>query len=192
MNRINAVKILMQHVPKDALVISVNGYISREVFSSFDRAGNFYMLGSMGMGLPIALGLAYAIKKRKIVVLDGDGNLLMNMGSLSTVARLHPRNLVHIVLDNEAYESTGGQPSSSRYVDLKKVAEVCGYEFAARAETVAELEKYSRKIFLARGPIFLLVKIREVASPSGRINIKPEEIVRRFKKNTTGWLNERI
>jgi len=186
MNRTNAVQTLMQHIPKDALVISVNGYISREVFSSFDRIGNFYMLGSMGMGLPIALGLAYVIKKRKIVVLDGDGNLLMNMGSLSTVARLHPRNLVHIVLDNEVYESTGGQPSSSRYIKLEKVAKVCGYEFVARAETVAELEKYSKRIFLVGGPVFLLVKIREAASPSGRISIKPKEIVRRFKKNATG------
>ncbi len=182
MDRKTAIKIMVKYIPEDALVISSNGYISREVFSEFDRPGNFYMIGSMGMCLPIALGLTMAVKKRKIVVFEGDGNILMNMGSMSSVAKLLPRNLIHVVIDNEAYESTGGQPSASRYLNLNDVAKACRYAVVKKAQNTNELEVQSKKVFSSKGPSFLLVKAKEMAGPAGRISIEPKEISHRFMK----------
>lgn len=182
MDRKTVIKTLVKHIPQNALIVSANGYISRELFSAFDRPGNFYMLGSMGMCLPIALGLTMIVKRRKVVVFDGDGNVLMNMGSMSSVAKLFPKNLVHIVIDNEAYESTGGQPSSSRHVSLDEVARACKYRLVGKAENKEELDRLSISFFASDGPSFLLAKARDMAKPESRISLKPEEIAKRFMK----------
>ena len=143
----------------DELVVSANGMISRELFAVKDTANNFYMLGSMGLASSIGLGLALSVPDRKIVVLDGDGNLLMNMGSLATIANLSPKNLVHIVLDNGSYASTGGQPTASRVVELEKVARSCGFKHSKKIENAGGLEADIRELLHADGPTFVLVKI---------------------------------
>src|SRR5690606_25141592 len=93
--------------------IHANGYIGRESHAVADRPENFYMIGSMGLASAIGVGLALARPDRRVVVFDGDGNLLMGLGTLALVAAVAPANLVHVVLDNGVYGSTGGQRSIS-------------------------------------------------------------------------------
>jgi thiamine pyrophosphate-dependent acetolactate synthase large subunit-like protein len=111
---------------QDELVVHANGFISRESFNLEDRLGNFYMIGSMGLASSIGLGVAMNRPERRVVVFDGDGNVLMNMGSLALIGATQPQNFVHIVFDNEAYGSTGNQRSISAQVALEDIARSSG------------------------------------------------------------------
>ncbi len=162
----------------DALVITANGWISREACAAHDRDGNFYMLGSMGLASSIGLGVALTNPQRRVLVLDGDGNLLMALGSLAMVADQQPRNFVHVVLDNEIYGSTGGQRSLSATVDLDEIARAAGYASVRRIGELAKLDD----ALTATGPVFLLIKVAPV--PHGdapRVPHTPEAIARRFR-----------
>ena len=94
---------------KDDPIISANGFISRELFNAYEKNSNFYMIGSMGLASSIGLGVSLKNPKKLIYVFDGDGNILMNLGSMTTIGKLKPKNLVHIIFDNQIHESTGGQ-----------------------------------------------------------------------------------
>ena len=120
-DRYLAIQKILEHVGANDLVLSTTGMISREVFVSGDRPGNFYMIGSMGLLSSFGLGLALLAPERRVFVLEGDGSALMSLGTLPLVASEGPSNLVHVVLDNEAYESTGAQPSISSSFDLAGV-----------------------------------------------------------------------
>ena len=103
-------------------IISANGFISRDLFEANDRNSNFYMIGSMGLASSIGLGLALKNPKKRFFIFDGDGNVLMNVGSLTTIASQKPKNLIHVVFDNSVHESTGGQPTNSNFVDQPAAA----------------------------------------------------------------------
>lgn len=166
----------------DQPVIICNGYPSREAFKLLDRPTHFYMIGSMGTAPAIGLGVALAKPDKKVVVLDGDGNVLMGLGTLATVGALKPKNFIHVVFDNEVYGSTGNQPTFSRVVALEKVARAAGY---VNVERVREREDlvYELKDMLGKdGPSFLLVKVTEQAEDVDRVPLEPAEIARRFKK----------
>src|SRR4051812_33081108 len=113
MNKLEAIKTLMAAVGPDDLLVCCNGMIGRELYTVGDRPANFYMIGSMGLGLSIGLGLALAKPKRRVIVLDGDGNVLMGMNVLASAASEGPPNLLHVVLDNQTHASTGGQRTIS-------------------------------------------------------------------------------
>ena len=117
-DRYQAIQQILKRVKPDDLVLSTTGMISREVFTADDRTANFYMIGSMGLLSSFGLGLALLSPEQKVYVLEGDGSALMSLGTLPLIATEHPANLVHIILDNEAYESTGAQPSISSNVEL--------------------------------------------------------------------------
>ena len=85
---------------KNQPIISANGFISRDLFNVHDKLTNFYMIGSMGLSSSIGLGIALKKPKKRIFVFDGDGNILMNLGSLTTIGKLQPKNLIHIIFDN--------------------------------------------------------------------------------------------
>ena len=123
----HAIAKILKRVRADDLVLSTTGMISREVFMSDDQPRNFYMLGSMVLLSSFGLGLALLQPERRIWVLEGDGSALMSLGSLPLIAVESPANLVHIILDNEAYKSTGGQPTISSKVKLAEVGKSCGY-----------------------------------------------------------------
>jgi phosphonopyruvate decarboxylase len=162
-------------------VVHANGYPSRESCAVADRPQNFYMIGSMGLAAPIGLGLALARPDRRVVVFDGDGNLLMALGVLANVAALAPTNLVHCVFDNQTYGSTGNQQSVSGQVRLDALAAAAGYR---RVAAVAEAEAVSRAIrdmLGADGPHFLLVKVTDEQAKVPRIPHSPEEIRDRFR-----------
>jgi thiamine pyrophosphate-dependent acetolactate synthase large subunit-like protein len=136
----------------------------------------------MGMAAAIGLGVALAKPDKKVIVLDGDGNVLMGMGTLATVGALKPKNFVHVVLDNEVYGSSGNQPSYSQAVRLDQVAKASGY---AHVERVREREDlvYEFKDMLGKdGPSFLLVKVTEQAEDVGGVSLEPAHIAQRFKK----------
>ena len=166
---------------KDEPVVHANGFICRESFALKDREANFYMIGSMGLASSIGLGVALCKPDRKVIVLDGDGNVLMAMGTLAMIAAQAPKNLVHVVIDNEVYESTGSQRSLSNRVPLELVAKSSGYREALRVNRKEEIKPAFEKLMNSEGPSFLLIKVEPCFDPkTGRVTHTPEEITNRF------------
>jgi phosphonopyruvate decarboxylase/sulfopyruvate decarboxylase subunit beta len=170
----------------DDPVIHANGYMCRESFAVGDRPQNFYMIGSMGLASAIGLGVALARPARRAVIFDGDGNLLMNLGALAMVGSLGPRNLVHLVFDNEVYGSTGGQRSPSREVRLDRLARAAGYRTATAVAARDDLAAALRAADVGGGPHFVLVKATPAESPAPRIPHTPRAIRDRFRQAILG------
>jgi thiamine pyrophosphate-dependent acetolactate synthase large subunit-like protein len=170
----------------DELLVVCNGFPSRETYALRDRPENFYMIGSMGLAPAIGLGVALAQPGRKVVVFDGDGNVLMGMGTLATGGALKPRNFTHIVYDNEVYGSTGNQPTISQSVRLDQVARAAGYRNVARVRELDDLVYEAKTMLKADGPNFLLVKVSELAEDAGRVEIEPAAMTQRFRRAATG------
>jgi sulfopyruvate decarboxylase beta subunit len=166
----------------DEPLIVCNGFPSREVFKARDRAANFYMIGSMGVAPAIGLGVALAKPQKKVVVFDGDGNVLMGMGTLATVGALKPKNFIHVVFDNEVYGSTGNQPTISRVVRLDAVAKAAGYVNVERALEREDLVYEFKDMLKKDGPSLLLVKVTEQSEDADRVLLDPPEITGRFMK----------
>ena len=166
----------------DEPLIHANGYICRESFSLGDRPQNFYMIGSMGLAPAIGLGLALARPRAPVVVADGDGNLLMNLGILAQVGALRPTNFVHCAFDNEVYGSTGNQRSSSRAVRLDRLADAAGYRTVAGVTGVDQIAAALRSALASPGPHFVLVKVTPEEAAVPRIPYAPEEIRDRFRR----------
>lgn len=162
-------------------VVAANGYISREACAIADRPQNFYMIGSMGLASAIALGLSLGRPGRPVVVLDGDGNLLMSLGTLPMVAALGARRLVHCVFDNEVYGSTGNQRSLSRHVRLDRVAAAAGYRTAAAVTGAPEISAAVESALGGVGPHFVLAKVTAEEADVPRIPYAPTAIRDRFR-----------
>lgn len=123
----------------DGVIVATTGYTGRELFHCADRPNQLYMVGSMGCASSIGLGLALARPERTVIVIDGDGAALMRLGAMSTIGYERPPNLVHIVLDNQVYESTGSQSTVSGSVDFCGLAAACGYPKVSRVTGPDEL-----------------------------------------------------
>jgi thiamine pyrophosphate-dependent acetolactate synthase large subunit-like protein len=150
---------LVAGVP-DALVVSGLGSASYDVFAAGDRDENFYLWGAMGAAVPLGLGLALAQPQRSVVVVTGDGEMLMGLGSLATVGARHPRNLTVVVLDNGHFGETGMQQShTSQGVDLAAVARGCGIEDACRLNELRQVRKLIDRTDARCGPTFVQVLI---------------------------------
>ena len=180
MIRKEAIKIASEAVV-DSPIISANGYISRDLFETDDKDTNFYMIGSMGLASSIALGVALKNPGKRVYVFDGDGNILMNLGSLTTIGKLKPKNLIHLVFDNQSHESTGGQPSNTRNIDIYKIAKSSNYK-AFKTSSKVGLKKILRKIKNIDGPIMILIKITKGGKPGKRIIHSPIIIKKRFSQ----------
>ena len=137
--------------------VLANGYISREFFNVTDRRENFYMIGSMGLASAIGLGVALAQPQRRTLIFDGDGNVLMAMGTLAMIAACAPKNLIHIVIDNEVYESTGSQRNLSHDIRLGAVAKSAGYKQAMRVTRREDIRPAYQQLYKEEGPVFLLI-----------------------------------
>ena len=182
--RYQAIEKVLEHIRASDLVLSTTGMISREVFMTDDRPGNFYMIGSMGLLSSFGLGLALLSPEQRAFVLEGDGSAMMNLGTLPLIASEGPGNLVHIILDNESYESTGGQPSISSKVDLAEVGKSCGYQRVVRVDDIEGLEGALSECDAQPGPYLILVKAG-IAPVKGipRVSHSPTEIRDRFKES---------
>lgn len=166
-------------------VISTTGKLSRELYElndrEHDKRNRFYMVGSMGCAAGFGLGVAHAQPARPVVVLDGDGALLMKLGTLATTGFLGPRNYHHVVLDNGAHESTGGQPTPSPAVDFALVALACGYRDAQTVAGVDAAHAALARQLAMPGPTLLRVVIRTGSRKDlGRPNLAPRDGWRRF------------
>ena len=181
-DRYKAIEKILEYVGDSDLVLSTTGMISREVFVTDDRPGNFYMIGSMGLLSSFGLGLALLTPEQRVFVLEGDGSALMSMGTLPLIANEGPKNLVHIILDNEAYESTGSQPSISSNFDLAEVGKASGYQHVARVDDIEDLENALLGCNAGSGPYLILVKA-SIAPVQGipRVSHSPTEIRDRFR-----------
>lgn len=171
----------------DAPAVHANGFICRESFSLGDRPQNFYMIGSMGLASSIALGVALARPEGPVVVLDGDGNLLMNLGVLPMIGGGplagggRPVDLVHVVFDNDVYGSTGNQASPSRHARLDAIAAAAGYGYTAGVTEAAAVGDAVATALRRGGPAFVLAKVTAEEQPAPRIPYPPEEIRDRFR-----------
>ena len=180
MNRKEAIEFISKRVGNDP-IISANGFISRDLFDVCDKKSNFYMIGSMGLASSIGLGIALKDPGKKVFVFDGDGNILMNLGSLTTIGSLKPKNLVHVVFDNSVHESTGSQPTNTNFVSIEKIAKACNYNHTFTVRTENNFEKILRKIKKLKGPIMIVVKIQQSNDKkSARVDYEPVEIKERF------------
>jgi phosphonopyruvate decarboxylase len=170
--------------PTDA-IIATTGFIGRALYALGDRANQLYMVGSMGCASSLGLGLAVAQPQRRVIVLDGDGAALMRLSALATIGYERPPNLLHLLIDNEAHESTGGQATVSHSVDLGAVARACGYPRVRRTATMPEVIGTLRDTDATL--TFAHVKVR----PDGthklpRPALQPWQVAARFR----AWLRE--
>jgi thiamine pyrophosphate-dependent acetolactate synthase large subunit-like protein len=180
----DALDVVAPRIPEGTLCVHANGYVSRAGCAVRDRDECFYMIGSMGLASSIGLGLALARPERRVLVLDGDGNVLMNPGALASIAAARPANLLHLCFDNSAHASTGGQPTISDRVRLEELARAAGYRSAARVETAEALAAAVPPFLAAQGPAFLLVRIAlgPPGPPGPRIPHTPAEMTARVRR----------
>jgi thiamine pyrophosphate-dependent acetolactate synthase large subunit-like protein len=185
MSRLTALGVALKAAGDDP-VTHANGYICRESFALADRPQSFYMIGSMGLAPAIALGVALARPDRRVVVFDGDGNLLMNLGILAMIGGRRTPNLLHLVFDNEVYGSTGNQASPSREVRLDRLAAGAGYRTAVAVAGPGELEAALAAARTTDGPHFVLIKVTREEAPAPRIPYTPAVLRDRFRAAVLG------
>lgn len=175
MQRKDAIESIMNNI-KDEFIICNIGFPARELYDIADRNENFYMIGSMGLASSIGLGLALAKPDKKIVIIDGDGSFLMNLGSIITTYVQNPKNLTWIVINNQVYGSTGNQDTYTKYVNIKDI--VKGVGFNVYDYNDIDL----REIINDNNLNFIEYNVSAGNSNASIINISPIEIKKRFMK----------
>jgi phosphonopyruvate decarboxylase len=179
MSREQAVKLLVNHLNPSDVIVSTTGKASRELFEYRIALGqepgrDFLTVGSMGHASQIALGMALHSPNRQICCFDGDGALLMHMGSLATVGHCRPGNFKHFVLNNGSHDSVGGQPTVGLDIDIPALARAYGYPFATRAETAEDLAVEITRMMKERGPALMEIRVnRGARSDLGRPTSTP-------------------
>ena len=186
LRRAEAIRHIVRSLDDDALVVATTGKTARELEHDLDRPENLYVVGSMGCASSIALGVALHAPDRQVVVLDGDGAALMRLEALAGIGGHSPENLLHIVLDNEAYESTGGQPTMSPVIDLPAVARACGYRGAAVAADEPAIRQAVCRALREGGPQLIRVPVIPGSDPGlGRPALAPPASAARFSAAVT-------
>lgn len=184
-SRIEMLRAIVGATPVDDWsLVATTGYTGRELFTVADRPNHLYMVGSMGCALPLGLGIALARDDRRVVVLDGDGALLMRMGAMSTAGSYGRGNLVHVLLDNGVHLSTGAQPTTSTNVDWPGLALASGYPKVISSPTLDELEGILTNI---TDDTFIHVPVQARIEPDlPRPTIGPSEVAARLRAQLTG------
>ena len=150
----------------DALVVTGLGSPTWDVAATSESPFNFYLWGAMGGAAMVGLGLALAQPSRRVIVITGDGELLMGLGSLATIGVARPSNLAIAVLDNERYGETGMQAShTARGVDLAAIATASGFRASATVSTLDELTSWLPTLHTADGPVFGVIKVAATQPP---------------------------
>jgi len=161
MNRLTATRRVVEALGDEPIVASL-GHPTYDLFAADDRPANFYTWGSMGMASSIGLGLALARPDLRLFVLDGDGSLLMNLGSLATIGWAQPANLAIIVWDNERHGTTGGQDTATAHgADLAAAARALGVRSTATVRTESELTAAVQSARREPGPCVIVAKVEE-------------------------------
>jgi len=192
MTREEAISEIAAH--KDGIIVSTTGMISRELYELRDKAGtgharDFLTVGSMGHASSIALSIALQKPELQVTCLDGDGAALMHMGSFAATGALKPRNYCHIVLNNGAHDSVGGQPTIAPLIDMPSVARSCGYVHIFKVQTKEELNKIL--IEKIEGLSFIEIKVKKGARKDlGRPKSTPQENKAAFMKFIKDYKND--
>jgi thiamine pyrophosphate-dependent acetolactate synthase large subunit-like protein len=182
LNRTALTKRLVAHLARDEAVIAGIGNANFDLYAAGHRPQNFYMLGSMGLTCPIALGVALAQPERGVIALEGDGSILMGLGCLATIANQKPRNLTIIIWDNGIYQITGKQAAAtSGATDIVAVARGAGIAASEWVSDEAHFERLLDRRFDEGGPALLAVKIDD-APGQGQTPRDPTLIRSRFMK----------
>lgn len=175
-------RIVELSAPEDTVVIATTGYTGRELYAISDRPNHLYMVGSMGCAPSLGLGLALARPDLRVIVVDGDGAALMRMGNMATLGTYGAANLIHLLLDNGAHESTGGQATVSANVDFAAVAAACGYGYACRGDSPGLIETLLEPG--TSGARFGHLRIRPGTLDNlPRPGLKPPEVLRRLMRH---------
>ena len=166
MTREQAISTIVDALPDEDIVVSTTGMASRELYEcrvakGTNPSNDFLTVGSMGHASSIALGLASTQLDRRVICIDGDGSLIMHMGSLAIIAQMAPSNLVHIVINNGAHDSVGGQPTVGLDVDLIAMANACGYKKAVSVKSVDELRRFLLSSIDFKGPILIEIPVKK-------------------------------
>lgn len=189
MRREQAVIGVAQNLSTDDVIVATTGKTSRELFeqraaSGVGHASDFLTVGSMGHASQIALGIALERPGRQVVCLDGDGALIMHMGALATIGTRGPKNFKHVVINNGAHDSVGGQATAGYAIDIPAVARACGYREARRIERRGELEAAVGWMRNTPGPVLLeIMTSKGGRADLGRPTIAPRDNKRAFMKN---------
>jgi sulfopyruvate decarboxylase subunit beta len=179
MRRSDALRVIAE-LETGSLIVCNIGDPSRELFSIGDSPRNFYMLGSMGLASSIGLGLALACEDRRVVSIDGDGSVLMNLGSLATIADSSPQNFLLVIIDNGSYGSTGSQPTvSSRKADLASIALGAGFEEASIVDDEHEL----RMALANRKTGLIVAKVNPEGIDCPLVDMSPRKIIDRLMRS---------
>ena len=166
MTREEAIQTVAASLGKKDVIVSTTGMISRELFETRTawkqgHERDFLTVGSMGHASQIALGIAMEKADRKVWCFDGDGASIMHMGNMAIVASKHPKNYVHVVFNNGAHDSVGGQPTVGLKIDLPSVAKSVGYKETYSVDNMGKLKSILRSIAKAEGPVFLQVCVKK-------------------------------
>lgn len=186
--REEAIQIVAEAIEPTAVIVSTTGMISRELFEyranrGQSHASDFLTVGSMGHASQIALGIALQKKNHRIYCFDGDGASIMHMGNMAIAASMQCKNFIHVVFNNGAHDSVGGQPTVGLQINLPKIAEAAGYK---RAFSVSDVKALNDVLVLIRdieGPVFLEVKVKKGARKNlGRPTTTPIQNKESFMK----------
>lgn len=180
-SRYTVLEELLKEVSDQTAIIATTGKCGRELFTIDDRPQHLYQVGSMGCAAGMGLGVALNAQN-PVVVIDGDGALMMKMGTLATIGAYAPKNLTHLVLDNGTYDSTGGQPTVSPNVDFAMAAVASGYVGACRCDSVDGFRSAIAAAHSIDGPYLIHMKIKPGSIDNlGRPTTSPADVARRFK-----------
>lgn len=162
--REEAMKCVVDSIPPDSIIVSTTGKLSRELYEYRDEKGlphesDFLTVGSMGHSSSIALGIALAKPDRRVFCFDGDGAFIMHMGAISNIGNLAPRNYVHIIFNNGAHESVGGQPTLGFKIDIPSIAKACGYKNAITVTTTEEIISSLGQALENNGPSLIEIRV---------------------------------
>lgn len=189
LSREDAIKLIVDELEGNELIVSTTGKTSRELFEyrvekNQAHHADFLTVGSMGHASQIALGIALNKPKRKIICIDGDGALLMHMGGLAIIGAQSPKNFLHIVINNGAHESVGGQPTVAFEIDIPQIALANNYKQAIRVSTTEELVSALKNLNESSSPALIEV-LTKVGSRDdlGRPTIKPVDNKKDFMQN---------
>lgn len=192
LRREEVLEFLVQEFDDEDVIISTTGKTSRELFELREKFGqghqrDFLTVGSMGHASQIALGIAMEQSNRSVFCIDGDGAMIMHMGGLATIGEQSPHNFRHILINNGAHESVGGQPTAGFKVDFGKIAEGCGYQKAFRVDDISSLKQTFDTFMNSKGPVLLEIMTQTGArSDLGRPTVAPVD----NKKDFMNFLSE--
>ncbi len=187
MTREHAIKVILDNIPNNSIIVSTTGMASREVFEqrkfrNENHNKDFLTVGAMGHCSQIALGISLNTDK-VTVCLDGDGAVIMHLGSIPIIGQYAKNNFLHIVLNNSAHDSVGGQPTIANSINLDKIASNVGYKSCYMVENEIDLANVISKISYDSGPVFIEVRVNKGSrSDLGRPTLKPIENKENFMK----------